>query len=46
MRATSASSSRHRSAFLTGLRSLVRQPFFFHLWIQRLDALLDVLRVG
>ena len=33
-RAASASSSRHSSAFLTGFRSAVFQPFLFQPWIQ------------
>jgi hypothetical protein len=31
---TRTSSSRHSSAFFTGLRSAVRQPLRFQLWIQ------------
>ena len=33
-RSRAASRRCHRSAFLTGLRSAVRQPFFFQPWIQ------------
>ena len=44
--AASVSSSRQSSAFFTGFLSAVFQPLRFQPWIQRLDAVLHVLRVG